>query len=199
MARDDKGNAARQMAAAPLPQTPVTETPSTVIGAALHDAAVKSSETAARRISAEMKLNPFAEKFGTAVFAMPAKAGKYANEDGSSSRKLATVLIPIDGTGVSLKGTIYCSTRRVKRDDGLYEVDETYLSLPSVAKQSGFVCASPAATQHLESFKLSIVQAYAEWAKTLDASAMVTSGDTVSRLVTARKVVEPTPAQPTTA
>jgi hypothetical protein len=125
----------------------------------------KTTTTPAANAKAE-PTNKIAAIFGEPIFSLPANPKTYPNADGSSVKTVATVKLPIKGTGLVVNAKINYAMNRTDRDaNGPYQYNETYLQLPTagMARQAVFEANTTTAVRELEEWKFAVCEKYEAW------------------------------------
>lgn len=113
--------------------------------------------------------------FGSVTFKLPSKSESFKNDDGSSTRRLAHVLIGLVGTEMSIRASVY---ERIGQDDkGPFT--ETYLAMPASGKgfpQPVFVTEDAETLEQYNQWRVSVVtDLYKPWAGAHQKAGHVTS------------------------
>ena len=155
--------------------------PSTAVGAALRDAAVKSSQRSAKAASEAAQANPVAALFGACTFRLPDREGVYVNEKTKAvSRRMAFVSMPIGSSGLTFETSIYAAENVVKDASGSYLEQTFSVSLPRQITASK---EEPITQAHLNAWKQDVLNGYEVWAATIDKSTPIRKAQTGPRLV----------------
>jgi hypothetical protein len=161
------GDLARTMAA----------TPTTAVGEAMKDAAIKESKRTATKGAKEAKEskseNPFVKLFGSPIWTLgDRKVYDDKKVKGRTNSTLAVATFPLIADVLDLECKIYQSGEIVKDSSGTYEQQTITLSFPRaliVSKKNAV------AQVHVEQFKNIMLDSYEAWISTVDDSTPVTA------------------------